>query len=525
MTKRLFLLFIFIFSFDFYADEVDGLPELASEKEKRKMQVRRSKVLSTSVARRVTKIVENLDLAGQYEEAQSILRKEKKEEQAKELDKDIARFVKIAQQEVDVLKKGISDMKSYDRSMVWYYQAYLNLAYNDNNLAAKSNYLNLVKEEDATPQIKLAAYYTLAQLSLSEEDSVDEGIKYLRIWFKTTPEPTPQAYVFLSQAYYIKGDTQKSFNVIMEAKRLADETGITFRENWFNILFATHTDLGLRYEQVPFYEEAIELYPKKKYFINLAGLYNDLDRQADYIHLLKTAYTKQLLNKAGEFQSLAQMLIGSDNPYWGAEVILTGLTSVEGTVVVEQECALGKVLDENGEFIKDRRGNFVEDIVCLDIYGPGFVRPGSEEANDIEAKPFLQEDKRNLTILAQALRAAKERDAAIEIYEKLAKLTDDGEAYIAIGNLHYQQNRIDKAVDAINKGIEKGNLKNKDFAQLTLGQAYFELQKFDEAREIFKAIRESDKESVKKSARAWLRYTDAEQERVKNLELRKQSLS
>ena len=126
MFNRLILLLIFAFSFDFYADEVDGLPELASEKEKRKMQVRRSKVLATSVARRVTKVVENLDLAGQYEEAQTILRKEKKEEQAKALDKDIARFVKIAQQEVDVLRKGLADMKSYDRSMVWYYQAYLN---------------------------------------------------------------------------------------------------------------------------------------------------------------------------------------------------------------------------------------------------------------------------------------------------------------------------------------------------------------------------------------------------------------
>ena len=58
-----------------------------------------------------------------------------------------------------------------------------------------------------------------------------------------------------------------------------------------------------------------------------------------------------------------------------------------------------------------------------------------------------------------------------------------------------------------------------------MGQAYFELQRFDEAREIFKQIRESDKESVKKSAKAWLRYTDAEQERVRNLELRKESLS
>ena len=37
MFNRLILLLIFAFSFDFYADEVDGLPELASEKEKRKI--------------------------------------------------------------------------------------------------------------------------------------------------------------------------------------------------------------------------------------------------------------------------------------------------------------------------------------------------------------------------------------------------------------------------------------------------------------------------------------------------------
>ena len=49
MFSRLLLLIVFAFSFDFYADEVDGLPELASEKEKRKMQVR-SCLLYTSDA-------------------------------------------------------------------------------------------------------------------------------------------------------------------------------------------------------------------------------------------------------------------------------------------------------------------------------------------------------------------------------------------------------------------------------------------------------------------------------------------
>jgi len=51
------------------------------------------------------------------------------------------------------------------------------------------------------------------------------------------------------------------------------------------------------------------------------------------------------------------------------------------------------------------------------------------------------------------------------------------------------------------------------------------LGRFDDAREVFTKASQSKRESVKKSARAWLKYTDAEQERVKNLQIRKESIS
>ena len=226
--------------------------------------------------------------------------------------------------------------------------------------------------------------------------------------------------------------------------------------------------------------------------MNLAGLYNDLERPRDYTSLLKTAYTKQLLNKKGEFQSLSQMLMAAGNPYWAAEVMLTGMTSVPGLRVVDQECLMSKVLDEDGNLKTDNKGIAVEELVCTDIYGPAFVKAGSANALDPEAMPVLVEDKQNLTILAGALRAAQERQAAI---------------------------------DAINKGLDKGDLKNPGFAQLTLGQALFELQRFNEARDVFTKASKSEKDAVKKSARAWLKYTDNEQERVRNLNLRKDSIS
>ena len=312
---------------------------------------------------------------------------------------------------------------------------------------------------------------------------------------------------------------------MVEAKRLADEKQIRFRENWYSLLLASMGELDLKNEQVPVYEEILELYPKKKYFVNLAGLYNDLDRQRDYTALLKTAYTKQLLDKKGEFQSLAQMLVSSGNPYWAAEVILTGMTSVPGLRVVDQECMMSKVLDDDGNLKTDNKGIAIEELVCTDIYGPAFVKAGSPDALDAKATPVLIEDKQNLTILAGALRAAQERKAAIDVFEKLTKVTNDGEAFIAMGNLYYQEDEIEKAIEAINKGLKKGNLKNPGFAQLTLGQALFELQRFNEARDVFTKASASKKDSVKKSARAWLKYTDNEQERVKNLNIRRESIS
>ena len=509
-----------------------GLPILITEEEKKRaLKKKRSKVLTQSVARKVTRIVEGFDEAGVAEDKKAIILKSndyskaEKEQESKALDKEIKAAVAKAQKEINELKEKVNSLKSYDRSMVWYYQGYINLVYADNLAGARQNYLSLIAEEDATPQIKLGSYYTVSQLYLADEDFTN-GIKYLLEWFKKSPEVTAQAYVLLGQAYFLLNEHEKAFSNLYKAKTITNEEGALFRENWYSLLIATLSELGLKEDQVPLYEEVLELFPKKKYFVNLAGLYNELERPIDYTALLKTAYTKQLLDKKSEFQSLSQSLLAAGNPYWAAEVMITGMTTVPGLADTGvDECELVKVLDDNGNIKTDRQGEPIQEELCVDVYGPAFVKPGSEEALDKDAKPVLEEDKQNLTILAEAFRSARERQAAIKIFQQLAAITDDGEAYIAMGNLYYQEDMIDDAVKSIDKGLKKGKLKNPGYAQLTLGQAYFELGRFDDAREVFTKASQSKRESVKKSARAWLKYTDAEQERVKNLQIRKESIS
>ena len=83
--RFLFVLLALIFSFESYPEMPNpevGLPELASEDDLRLMQKRRSKVLTQSVARKVTTIVEALDEAGLIEDEKTLLIKAKKPEEA-----------------------------------------------------------------------------------------------------------------------------------------------------------------------------------------------------------------------------------------------------------------------------------------------------------------------------------------------------------------------------------------------------------------------------------------------------------
>ena len=88
--------------------------------------------------------------------------KAEKEKESRIKDREIKVAVAKAQKELDDLKEKIDSLKSYDRSMVWYYQGYINLVYADDLPGARQNYLNLIQEEDATPQIKLGSYYTVS---------------------------------------------------------------------------------------------------------------------------------------------------------------------------------------------------------------------------------------------------------------------------------------------------------------------------------------------------------------------------
>ena len=295
---------------------------------------------------------------------------------------------------------------------------------------------------------------------------------------------TAQAYSVLGQAYFAVGNFRKSLSSLETAISMAEEEGYKPRETWYALLAGCYSELKdeigekeALLKQVPIYEILVNLYPKKLYFIQLGGAYGQLGRERDYMITLKTAYQKDFLDKEGEYLALAQLLLLNKNPYWAAEVLVSGQNKM---------------------------------ITIVD-----------EKTEEEKIVPVVKSNEKNLKVLADSWRMAQEIDRAIPVLERAAEMSKDGKSYVLLGNLYLSEDKVEKAVDAIKKGLKKGKVGNLSQVHLTLGQAYFELQEFEEAKKNFRIAARDKEKKVKTQANNWIKYTENEEIRVKNLALRR----
>jgi TolA-binding protein len=324
------------------------------------------------------------------------------------------------------------------------------------------------------------------------EGNFQKGIELVLQWMDQVETVTAQAWALLGQAYFQIGSFKKSRSSMETAVSIAEEEGYKPKENWYVIIAACISELKKEIgekeallQQLDIYEILVNLYPKKLYFIQLGGTYGQLGRERDYMITLKAAHAKDLLDKESEYLSLAQLLLLNQNPYWAAQVLVSG----QKKITTYQETEVDKV---TGKEIKvDKTG------------------------------PVVKENEKNLKLLADSWRMAQEINKAIPVLAKAAALSKDGKAYVLLGNLYLSEDNLELAVDSIKKGLKKGKITKLSQVHLTLGQAYFELQKFNDAKKEFRiAARDKDKQ-IKTTANNWIKYTENEEIRVKNLALRR----
>lgn len=436
----------------------------SNAKSDQKIKYKKARALQSSTAKKMAKVYEALERID--------------EETGKE-DPDYD----TAKELLGELRNDAENLKSYDRSVLWNSWGYMYIIDEKVDLATDA-YTRLINEPEVTLGLRNAGLLTLAQLYMASEE-FEKSIELLLEWMSQVEKVTAQSWSILATAYYQLGDFDKALKNMEKAITLAEEEGYKPKENWYIVVVASVEELkdklgpkNAMLRQVDIYEILVNLYPKKSYFVRLGQTYGQLDREKDFMVTLNSAYLKNLLDKQTEYVTLAQLLLLNQNPYQAAKVLEAG--RVKKVKVVN---------DKTKE----------ETMVSV-----------------------VKNTEKNLRLLADAWRMSQETDKAIPILEEAAKMSKDGKNYVLLGNLYLSEDKLELAVEAIKKGLDKGKISKVSQVHLTLGQVYFELEKFDEATKQFGIAARDSNKNVIKTANNWIRYTENEKMRVKNLALRRE---
>jgi tetratricopeptide (TPR) repeat protein len=103
--------------------------------------------------------------------------------------------------------------------------------------------------------------------------------------------------------------------------------------------------------------------------------------------------------------------------------------------------------------------------------------------------------------------AAREYGKAIGPLGKAAQMSSNGDLFVRLGEVEIQRNEWSSASEAINRGINKGNLKDAAYAQLMLGISLFNQKKLPEAANWFQKAKSSGKQ--RKTAEGYLQLIRA----------------
>jgi len=289
--------------------------------------------------------------------------------------------------------------------------------------------------------------YQIAQLWLAEE-KWREGAAALESWFKTAVNPNSAAYYLLAVAYYQQDLFDKALIPAQKAVDLSEKP----QEGWIQLVLALHLQKEHWKQAVPLLVRLINNYPpKKSYWQQLSSVYGQLDDYPKALAVMQLAYDLGLTETDSDVRRLADLLLFNNVPYRCAELLQEGIDK---------------------KLVK------------------------------IDSK--LYEKQANCYI------AAREYAKSIDPLDKAAKLSDKGDLYVRLGEVQVQRNEWAGAADALQKGINKGGLKDLPNAQLMLGISLYNQKKYSQAEGWFRKAQSSGKS--RRTATGYLQLIRAQQQ-------------
>jgi len=258
--------------------------------------------------------------------------------------------------------------------------------------------------------------------------------------------PNVDIALLIAQTYYVQKDYQHAIEAAQNLLKVASQTGQPVKEDWLKLLMSSQYALNKDEDRIATLEQLLARFPSQAYWqdmLNYVQSNASGDRQNLETFRLKAA-TGVLKDK--EYVEMAQLAMAVGLPGEAKTILDKGFSN--------------KILGQGPS--KDR--------------------------------------EQRLLNLANTQVAADQK--ALPDQDKEARASSSGDADVKLGETYLSYGEYAKAIEAIKRGLSKGNVKAPDEAQLILGRAYLGSKRSADAIAAFKAV--PAKSKLSRIAKLWI---------------------
>lgn len=354
----------------------------------------------------------------------------------------------------NLLRKELTE---YEQSNVLNYLGFV--YYNmDQPAKAIQAYERMLKIPSLEEQLRKQTIYTLAQLSTMEEN-YQKALDYLDQWFALEPNPAPDPYILYAQNLYQLDRYSDMVRPIETAMEIARKREVAIKEDWYVLLNFAYFQQENFAKVKDLNKILLQNWPKKRYWFQLAGAYTELGEDQNLVAAYDAAHTQGMLETESELVTMAQLYLQQEVPYKAATLLETEM--------------------ESGRVSKDAK---------------------------------------NYRLLSQAWALAAEDEKAVPALQQAARLSDDGELYVRLGNSYLNLGQYDECVSAVREGLDKGGLgDDASDAQISMGMCLYNLKRYKDAIAAFERAARS--EATRRLANQWIDVINADIAREEQIRL------
>jgi tetratricopeptide (TPR) repeat protein len=287
-------------------------------------------------------------------------------------------------------------------------------------------------------KVVLNVTYNLVQLLITSKN-YQKGLHYLKQWFEQEAKPSAQSLFLAATAYFYVEQYEQAILYVNKAIANASPP----QKYWYQLLLACYYELTRYKEAARILEQLTNYYPKERdYWIQLAGVYQKLNRDTSAVAILELAYRMDMLEET-DMLRLVNLYLYRGMPYQAAQLLDT-----------EME------------------------------------------------KGSIKRTTDHWLLLTDSLVLAQEPERAITALRQAAKLADKGSLYQRLGQMLYRLERWEEAVQAFDTALGSDRLDQPARVQLLLGVAAQHAGFHKRARSAF--IKALDDDETREQAQAWL---------------------